>query len=106
MEPLIVLVTASSPEEAWRIAQALVDERLAACVNVLPGVRPVYRWQGQMVTAGETLLIVKTTRDVLQALTARVRALHSYTVPEVVAVPIVDGSPPYLDWLVEQVGKA
>ncbi|MBI3998629.1 MAG: divalent-cation tolerance protein CutA [Armatimonadetes bacterium] len=106
MEPLVVLVTAGSADEAGRIAQALVDERLAACVNVVPGLRSIYRWQGQVESADETLLIVKTTRDVLPALTARVQALHSYTVPEVIAFPVVGGSAAYLDWLGEQVGSA
>lgn len=103
MEPLVVLVTASSPEEAARLAQALVDERLAACVNVVPGLRSTYRWQGRVETADEVLLIVKTARHLLAATSERVRALHSYSVPEIIALPIVGGSTSYLEWLGGQV---
>lgn len=103
MEPLVVLVTASSPEEAARVARALVDERLAACVNIVPGLRSIYRWQGRVEDATEVLLIVKTARHVLSALTERVRALHSYTVPEVIALPITGGDAPYLEWLMGEV---
>jgi periplasmic divalent cation tolerance protein len=103
MEPLVVLVTASSPDEAARLARALVDERLAACVNVIPGLRSIYRWQGQVEEADEVLLIVKTARHLLAPLTERVRTLHSYSVPEVIALPITGGSAPYLEWLAAQV---
>lgn len=103
MEPLVVLVTASSPEEAARVAHALVDEKLAACVNVVPGLRSIYRWQGRVEHAEEVLLIIKTGRHVLTALTERVRALHSYTVPEVIALPVVVGAAPYLEWLAGEV---
>ncbi len=103
MDPIVVLITASTPEEAERIAGALVSERLAACANLLPGVASTYRWQGAVERAAETLLIVKTTRERLEALTERVRALHSYTVPEVVALPVVGGNPAYLRWVEESV---
>ncbi|MDR7481394.1 MAG: divalent-cation tolerance protein CutA [Armatimonadota bacterium] len=103
MSPVLVFSTAGSMEEATRIAEAVVGERLAACVTVVPGVRSVYRWQGRVETAEEVLLVLKTTAPRLEALAARVRALHSYQVPEVVAVPITGGWPPYLAWLVEEV---
>lgn len=103
MEPLVVLVTASSPEEAARVARALVDEQLAACVNIVPGLRSIYRWQGGVEDAEEVLLIIKTGRHLLAALTERVHALHSYTVPEVVALPIIGGAAPYLEWLAAEV---
>lgn len=106
MEPLVVLVTASSSEEAARLARALVDEKLAACVNIVPGLRSIYRWQGQLEDTEEVLLIVKTGRHVLSALTERVRALHSYTVPEVIALPIVGGAASYLEWLAGEVREA
>ncbi len=93
-----MLVTASSAEEAARVARALVDERLAACVNIVPGLRSIYHWQGRVEDTAEVLLIVKTARHVLSALTERVRALHSYTVPEVIALPIVGGAASYLEW--------
>lgn len=103
MIPVIVFSTAASLAEATRIADALVEERLAACVTVVPGARSVYRWQGRVEHADEVLLVVKTVAARLEALTARVRALHSYEVPELVAVPITGGWPPYLAWLADEV---
>lgn len=103
MTPVVVFSTAGSMAEAMRIAEAAVGERLAACVTLVPGVRSVYRWQGRVETAEEVLLVLKTTASRLEALAARVRALHSYQVPEVVAVPITGGWPPYLAWLAEEV---
>jgi periplasmic divalent cation tolerance protein len=105
VEPIVVLVTASNPEEAARLAQALVDERLAACVNVVPGLRSVYRWQGRVEEADEVLVIIKTARHLLPATTRRVESLHSYTVPEVIALPIIGGAAPYLEWLAGQVRR-
>ncbi len=96
---LVCLVTAPGLEEAGRIARALVEERLAACVNVLPGLRSVYRWEGAVHEEEEVLLVVKTTRERFPALQDRVRSLHSYTVPEVVAVPVEDAFPPYRAWV-------
>ena len=84
---------------AERLAEALVGERLAACVNVLPGVRSVYRWQGTVERADEVLLLIKTTRERLDALAARVRALHPYELPELLAVEAAGGLPDYLDWV-------
>lgn len=98
-EPLVVLVTASDLDEADGVASALVEERLAACVNVVPGVRSVYRWQERVERADELLLVIKTSRHLLNDLVTRVADLHSYTVPEVVALPIGGGSDDYLDWL-------
>jgi periplasmic divalent cation tolerance protein len=100
-EAVVVYVTASSAEEARTLARALVGERLAACVNLLP-VQSIYRWQGQVEEATETLLIVKTHRGHLDALAARVRALHSYAVPEIIALPVEAGWPPYLQWIREE----
>jgi periplasmic divalent cation tolerance protein len=102
-EPLVVLVTAGSQEEAEAIAQALVAERLAACVNVVPGITSVYRWQGKVQRDQECLLVVKSRRDVLDDLVRRVRELHSYDLPETIALPLVGGSAPYLAWLVGEV---
>lgn len=84
--------------EGRRIANALVEEGLAACVNRVPLVQSVYKWQGQVCQDGEELLLIKTTADRLQALEARVRELHSYDVPEVMAVPFSSGSRDYLEW--------
>ncbi len=102
-EFIVVYVTVSSPEEGKRIARALVEERLAACVNQLPGVCSTYRWQGKIEESGEELLIIKTSQSLFKALEQRVCELHSYAVPEVIAVPIIAGSKPYLQWLDEQV---
>ncbi len=100
-DAVVVYVTAPSLDEARVLARALVEERLAACVSLLP-VQSVYRWQGQVEEAGETLLLIKTGRGRLDALAARVCALHSYAVPEIIALPIVAGWPPYLRWIDEE----
>ncbi len=104
-EAVVVYVTASSSEEAARLARALVEARLAACVNRVP-VESVYRWEGAVEEAAEVLLIAKTTRARLAALADRVRALHSYTVPEIIVLPIVAGAPTYLDWLAAETAPA
>ncbi|MDR7438661.1 MAG: divalent-cation tolerance protein CutA [Armatimonadota bacterium] len=101
--PLVCLITCSSKEEALRIARALVHERLAACVNLVHGLHSIYWWKGAVEEAEEALLVVKTTRERLPALVDRVRALHTYTVPEVVALPIEGGNPDYLTWVVDSV---
>ena len=98
-EPLVVLITAGSQEEAERIAQALVAEMLAACVNVVPGVTSIYRWEGKVQRDQEWLLVAKSRRDVLDRLVERVQALHSYDVPDIIALPLAGGSEPYLRWL-------
>ncbi|MBI2347199.1 MAG: divalent-cation tolerance protein CutA [Deltaproteobacteria bacterium] len=102
-EFIVVYVTVGSAEEAERLAQALVGERLAACVNRLGPVRSVYRWQGQVEQSEEQLLIIKTKRELFGALKKRVQELHSYSVPEIIALPILEGSESYLQWLGEQV---
>ena len=98
-ERLVVLITTGSQEEADRIAQALVGEMLAACVNIVPGVTSVYRWEGAVQRDQEWLLVVKSRREVLEDLVQRVQALHSYDVPEVVALPLSGGSEAYLQWI-------
>lgn len=102
-EQVVVLMTASSQEEASAIASALVSERLAACVNVIPGVTSVYRWQGNVEKDQEWLLVAKSHRGLLDALVQRVQGLHSYDVPEVIALPLIGGSDAYLRWLDGQV---
>jgi periplasmic divalent cation tolerance protein len=102
-EQIVVLMTASSQEEANQIADALVGEMLAACVNVVPAITSVYRWEGKVQRGAEWLLIAKSRRDVLDALVQRVQALHSYDVPEVIALPLVGGSEAYLRWLDREV---
>ena len=96
---VVVLVTAGSNEEGRRIGRAMVEERLAACVNVVGPIRSIYRWEGAVEEAEEHLLVMKARTADVPALTARVRALHSYDVPEVVALPLTGGSEAYLAWL-------
>ena len=100
---LVVLVTVPSREDGERIAEALVGEALAACVNIVGPMRSIYRWQGEVCRDDEHLLLIKTTRERYLALEARVKALHSYDVPEVVALPIETGSAEYLAWVKKSV---
>jgi periplasmic divalent cation tolerance protein len=105
-DKLVVLVTSSTATEADHIAFRLVEERLAACVNVLESpVRSTYRWQGKVETATEYLLVMKTSRAKFAALRDRVTALHSYDTPEVIALPIQAGAEKYLAWLGESLGE-
>ncbi|MCW2236800.1 divalent-cation tolerance protein CutA [Azospirillum canadense] len=92
-------ITAGSPEEARRIGRALVEERLAACTNILDGMTSIYRWQGAVEEATESVLIAKTRAALFEPLAARVRELHSYDVPCVVELKVGRGNPAYLDWL-------
>ncbi len=102
-EFIVVYVTAGSPSEAEHLAQALIGEKLAACVNRIRSVQSTYRWQGQVEQGEEELLIIKTRKELFPALERRVRELHSYSVPEIIAVPILAGSAGYLGWLGDQV---
>lgn len=98
-DAIVVFMTAASVEEAERLAEMLVGGRLAACVQILPEMKSVYRWQGKIERQPEVLLIAKTTRSKFPELERRVRAAHSYEIPEIVAVPVIAGSAPYLQWL-------
>ena len=104
----VLLAFCTCPDEATaaRIARALVEERLAACVNRLPGVRSTYRWQGAVQDDAEVLLLVKTTRERLPALRERLPALHPYELPELIAVEVAGGLPAYLDWVAAGVSPA
>jgi periplasmic divalent cation tolerance protein len=99
-----VLVFCTCPDEATaeRIASALVEEHLAACVNRIPGIASTYRWQGKVCRDNEQLLVIKTTRERFDALRARIIELHPYELPEVIAVDIALGSAPYLDWIARE----
>ncbi len=99
MSHLVVFITTPTPEVAAQIARALVEERLAACGNVVPGLRSIYRWEGKIHDDAEALLVLKTTRARFEALRERALALHPYEVPEVIALPIEAGSAPYLEWI-------
>jgi periplasmic divalent cation tolerance protein len=101
-ELIVVYVTVGTGEEADRMAQALVGEQLAACVNRVRSIQSVYRWQGKIEQNDEELLIIKTRRQLFPALEKRVKELHSYSVPEIIGLPIIEGSSDYLTWLREQ----
>ncbi len=103
-DALVVLVTVPNAETAEKLAEALVGERLAACVNLLPEMRSIYRWKGAVERDREQLCLIKTTRVVFERLRARVVELHPYEVPEVIALPVERGHAPYLDWLTGSVG--
>ena len=98
-DPIVVFLTASNGEEATRLADLLIGAHLAACVQILPEMESVYRWQGKIERQSEILLIAKTTAAKFAELEREVRALHSYETPEIVAVPLIAGSTPYLEWL-------
>ena len=101
--PLLALTTLPSAEAAATVARTLVEEQLAACVNIVPGVRSIYRWQGAVVDDAEVLCLIKTTRDRVDAMTARLVALHPYDVPELITLPIDGGHTPYLAWVLASV---
>jgi len=105
MDAISVYIVAADAAEAERIAEALVHDRLAACVNILGNIRSVYRWQGAVERADEIALIAKTRVDLFDALAARVRTLHSYDTPAIVAWPIVAGDAAYLDWIRAETGE-
>ena len=100
----VVLTTAGSREEARKIAHGLVEERLAACVNIVGQIESVYRWQEKVQQADEFLLMIKTTAAVLPRIQEAIRELHSYELPECVVIAITDGSKKYLEWLQASVG--
>jgi periplasmic divalent cation tolerance protein len=102
-DAIVILVTAGSEAEAESIAKALVEEQLAACVNILSPMRSIYRWQGKVADDREWLLVIKTQAERFAAVAAKVKAVHSYQVPEVIALPIVAGAEGYLRWLRESV---
>jgi periplasmic divalent cation tolerance protein len=96
---ILVLVTAGSGEEAHSIADKLLAEHKAACVNILPGVSSFFRWKGKVDSAKETLLVIKSKQSLLDDVIKLVKANHSYEVPEIIALPIIGGNPDYLDWI-------
>jgi periplasmic divalent cation tolerance protein len=104
-DSIVILVTAGSEAEAEKIATALVEEHLAACVNILSPIRSLYRWEGKVADDREWLLLIKTRAERFAAVEAKVKALHSYQVPEVIALPIVAGAEGYMRWLRESVSE-
>jgi periplasmic divalent cation tolerance protein len=103
-DKIVVFSTCDSEEQAGRIAHALLDQRLAACVNILPKVRSIYRWKGRIEDASEWMLIIKSRRDLMEQLRTAIAKIHTYEVPELLAVPVVDGSDAYLAWLDRELG--
>jgi len=95
----IVLVTAGNEEEAAKIGRTLVEERLGACANIVPRIRSIYRWKGEIYDEQECLIIIKTRTSLFPALEKRVKELHSYEVPEIVSFPVARGLPQYIEWV-------
>lgn len=100
---IIVYVTASSDAEAKHIADALITEQLAACCNICPGIRSIYMWEGKLCDEKEVLLLIKSFEDCFEALAKKIKLLHSYKVPEIIAVPLTKGDEAYLRWMEEVV---
>jgi len=99
MEKIVVFITASDEDEAAKIATALVEARLAGCVNIIKDIRSIYSWQGKIEDEKEVLIVIKTQKILFYPLMERVKELHSYKVPEIIALPIIEGSEDYLKWL-------
>ncbi|MFH1652185.1 MAG: divalent-cation tolerance protein CutA [Chloroflexota bacterium] len=101
----VVLITVSGAEEARKVAGVLLEQRQAACVNIVPGVSSRYWWEGKLEDATESLLIVKTRADAVPEVVRLVKETHSYSVPEIIALPVIGGNPDYLDWLDRETGQ-
>jgi len=101
---IVVLVTASSKEEAQKIARGLLEEKLAACVNIIDGLESHFWWQGKIDSAKEALLVIKTKKELFNKLAKKVKSLHSYSVPEIIALSIVTGNTEYLKWINDSTG--
>jgi len=104
MDEIVVFITASNEDEAAKIAKALVENKLAGCVNIIKNIRSIYSWQGKIEDEPEVLMIAKTQKHLFDSLMKKVKELHSYTVPEIIALPIIEGSKDYLKWLKEVTG--
>jgi len=103
-DKIVVFSTCANAEEGARLARALVEARVAACVTVVPGAQSIYRWQGAIETSAECLLMIKSARARFEALRSVLEKAHSYEVPELVALPVVEGAPNYMNWLEGQLG--
>ena len=105
MNEILIISTTDTMDLAQKIAQTIVQEREAACVNILPGIRSIYRWEDKVCDDSEILLLIKSTRENFEQIRTRIRELHSYDIPEVIAVPITGGDPDYMNWLHAQVSR-
>ena len=101
----LVYSTTASEEEAADIARVVVEERLAACANIIPTIRSIYRWQNKVEDDHETLLFLKTQSDCVPALISRIQTLHTYELPDIIALPLERGYQPYLDWVIDNTGS-
>lgn len=104
MKEIVIIITASNEDEARRIAGALLEDRLVACVNIHPKIRSLYWWEGRIQDEDEAMLIIKTKRALFGEIVKKVKEVHSYTVPEIIALPIIEGSEDYLRWIQEVTG--
>jgi periplasmic divalent cation tolerance protein len=105
MSEILVLNTADTLDLAREIATSLVQAGEAACVNIVPGIRSIYRWEGELCDEGEFLLLIKSSAEKFEAVRSRIRSLHNYQVPEIIAIPITAGDPAFLAWLRSCVGQ-
>ncbi|MEA2563749.1 MAG: periplasmic divalent cation tolerance protein [Acidobacteriota bacterium] len=105
MQAIVVVTTVGTEEQAFQIARELVTRRQAACVNVLPGVRSVYRWKGKICKDGELLLVIKTLEEEFEGVSATIRELHSYELPEILSFHVTKGEENFLDWIRSSVDK-
>ncbi len=102
--PVVILITASIDEEAEKIANRLLTQRIAACVNIIPKVRSLFWWKGELDSADEAVLIVKSKASLVDEIVSLVKEAHSYEVPEVIALPVIGGNPDYLSWMSDELG--
>ena len=98
-DKIVIFSSCPSAEEAEKVARRLVEKQLAACVTLIPGARSIYRWKGAIEEASEHMLVIKTRRDLFARLKEELGSIHSYEVPEILALPVVEGSPAYIDWI-------
>lgn len=101
-DKILVMITTGSEEQAEKIARTLLEERLIACANLIGGIRSLYRWKGQVCDDREILLLCKTERQLFSRLSKKVKSIHSYEVPEIIALPLVEGWQPYLQWIAQE----
>jgi periplasmic divalent cation tolerance protein len=105
-DKIVVLSTCASADEAEQIGRSLLEQRLAACISVVPGVRSIYHWKGAVESSDECLLLIKTSRELFGSVSTQLQKLHSYELPEVLALPVLDGSVNYLEWMGKHLGAA